>query len=199
MPKETRKKTGQDEKKPSRRAPVNVKRDEKGRLLPGSNLNPSGPPAGFRHKATIMDEALEREAKRRGIHLFDHLAEESYEDNQLALKLLQVVSRLQDQGATIKVGLSAAMVVEPPDDVDFDILEPAARKHLRALIQIQAQVGTGQQAPRAPGGATEADEDGDVGTAKPKKEKATRRQNGPRSSGNGRPGRPNGNGRRRKA
>ena len=199
MPKETRKKPGSKKKKPSRRPPVNVKRDERGRLLPGSNLNPSGPPAGFRHKATIMDEALEREAKRRGIHLFDHLAEESYEDNRLAMKLLEVVSRLQDQGATIKVGLSAAMVVEPPDDVDFDGLAPAARKHLRALLQIQAQVGTGQQAATAPETAPVGEGDGVVETAKPKKEKATRRQNGPRSSGNGRPGRPNGNGRRRKA
>ena len=198
MPKETRKKPGSKKKKPSRRPPVNVKRDERGRLQPGSNLNPSGPEPGFRHQSTIMNEALEREAKRRGIHLFDHLAEEAYEDNRLGLKLLEVCSRLQDRGATIKIGVATAMVVEPPDDVDFDILAPAARKHLRALLQIQATqvtVETGQAA-TAPEGAPVGEDDGDVETAKPKKERATRRQNGPRNSGNGRP---NGNGRRRQA
>jgi hypothetical protein len=43
---------------PSNNGKTLVERDEKGRVLPGSVLNPEGPKPGYKHMSTILAEAL---------------------------------------------------------------------------------------------------------------------------------------------
>ena len=53
-------------KKPANSGKTLVKRDDKGRILPGEHLNPAGPKPGYKHFSTIILQELKREVELKG-------------------------------------------------------------------------------------------------------------------------------------
>jgi hypothetical protein len=64
-------------------------RDEKGKFLEGVSGNPKGKPKGSKNYLTLLEEALEQEAKKAGITYWQRLAQWCFTNPQMAGSVLK--------------------------------------------------------------------------------------------------------------
>lgn len=189
MPKKTGGKKSSASKKPAKSPPVNVRRNDKGQLLPGSVLNPDGPSRGYRQKGTLLKEAIEKVARAHGgVSIWEEIAERAYEDPRYAKMLVDASLPRPKPDTFVHVGVNQAQVAAAPADLDLAKLQPESRLLLRRLVQIEAAARLAQG---GDGGATApqgASTDGDGPDVDAAPQGATGGGNGATraSSGNGR-------------
>jgi len=69
-----------------------LKRDSKGRLLPGQgSLNPGGRPLDMRNAQSKLHKALKAVEKRKGKSFLEHYINEAFNDKTMAIALLKKI------------------------------------------------------------------------------------------------------------
>jgi len=68
---------------------TDVKTDKPWLFKPGESGNPDGRPKGQKNYLTLIEEALEKEAKKTGITYWEQLAKWSFVNPQMAIAVLK--------------------------------------------------------------------------------------------------------------
>lgn len=57
----------------------------------GTSGNPKGKPKGFKNQVTILEEALEKVQKEKGISFLEHFVRQAYENERIAVALAKKI------------------------------------------------------------------------------------------------------------